>query len=54
MEDFSDVHKGDKNGFVENYDSLSDNVKVCDTARVSGNSKVFDAHVCLLFCLHCV
>lgn len=38
MEDFSDVHKGDKGGFVENYDSLSqsDNSWVYDNAELSG------------------
>ena len=48
MEDFNDVHKGDKGGFVENYDNLSqsdnswvyDNAKVCGGAKVYGNAQI--------------
>ena len=50
LKDFGIVKKGDKGGYIENENNLSqegncwisDNAKVYDIARVSGNAKVFD------------
>ena len=43
LKDFSDVKKGDKGGFVENEDNLSqsDECWVYDDAAVYGNARVF-------------
>ena len=55
LKDFSIVKKGDKGGYIEKEDNLSqeedcwisDNAKVFDRAVVYGNAKVFDnAYVC--------
>ena len=50
LRDFGDVKKGDKGGFIEKEDNLSqngdcwvyDNAKVCDKAIVYNNAKVYD------------
>ena len=49
LKDFSDVKKGDKGGFIENEDNLSqgdncwiyDHAKVRSNAKVYGNAKIF-------------
>ena len=49
LKNFGNVKKGDKGGFVENEDNLSqyddcwiyDNAKVFDTAEVCGDAKVY-------------
>ena len=49
LKDFSDVKKGDKGGFVENEDNLSqsDECWVYDDAAVYGNARVYgNAIVC--------
>ena len=55
LKNFGNVKKGDKGGYVEKEDNLSqegdcwisDNAKVFDSAVVSGNAKVYDnAKVC--------
>ena len=55
LKDFGDVKKGDKGGYAEKEDNLSqeedcwisDNAKVFDSAVVAGNAKVFhNAKVC--------
>ena len=61
LKDFSDVEKGDKGGFIESEDNLSQynncwvyddamvcsDAKVCDNAAIYGDSKVFDnARIC--------
>ena len=55
LKDFGDVKKGDKGGYVEKEDNLSqaedcwisDNAKVFDSAVVYGNAKIFhNAKVC--------
>ena len=50
LKDFKDVKKGDKGGYVEKEENLSqngdcwvyDNAKVCDKAMVYNNAKVYD------------
>ena len=50
LRDFGDVKKGDKGGFIEKEDNLSQsdncwvygNAKVCDKAMVYNNAKVYD------------
>ncbi len=50
LRDFGDVKKGDKGGFIEKEDNLSqsdncwvyDDAKVCDKAIVYNNAKVYD------------
>ena len=50
LRDFGDVKKGDKGGFIEKEDNLSQsdkcwvygNAKVCDKAMVYDNAKVYD------------
>ena len=44
LKDFSNVRKGDKGGFIENEENLSqsDNCWVYDDAKVYGNAKVID------------
>ena len=50
LRDFNDVEKGDKGGFVEKEENLSQdgncwvygNAKVCDKAMVYNNAKVYD------------
>ena len=55
LRDFGDVKKGDKGGFIEKEENLSQsdncwvygNAKVCDNAMVYGNAKVYgNARVC--------
>lgn len=55
LRDFNDVKKGDKGGFIEKEDNLSQNgdcwvygnAKVCDKAMVCGNAKAYgNARVC--------
>ena len=50
LKDFSDIEKGDKGGFIEREDNLSqlDDCWVADNAKVYGNAKVHgDAKVCV-------
>lgn len=50
LKDFGNVKKGDKGGFIENEDNLSqyddcwiyDNAKIYGNAEVYGNARVFD------------
>ena len=43
LKDFNDVKKGDKGGFIENEENLSqsDNCWVCGDAMVYDNARVF-------------
>ena len=49
LKDFGNVKKGDKGGFIENEDNLSqyDDCWIYDNAKVFDNAKVYgDAKVC--------
>jgi len=45
LKDFSNVKKGDKGGYVESYDNLSQdgNTWIYDNARVYGNAEIYDS-----------